>query len=320
MPPTTGRAVSAAIHNRLREALTSGEPETYAQLAQRAGCTVRSVRNYLARSQEIFGFDIERSRNGGHAVVVRAVGVSRPPSVAPVDDPLLSLERAFCRTLLLGSCDPQAPAPSQPIFVALRGLPAYSLHHASALRDWLRACQTSPRTAVRLRLQGPTRELAERALWPVGLVFHNVEGLLLIGLPLEADALNAITWIELSTLLDDIGTVCCLDRAATGDPLFDLDHVDVRDLLDLPFCAPISDGALVDVHVRFSADIAPRLRSRVWHRTQRVVLRRDGSVDVRFGPVELAAAASWAASYGAAVRVMGDKRLRKAVKKRNFSP
>jgi hypothetical protein len=100
-----------------------------------------------------------------------------------------------------------------------------------------------------------------------------------------------------------------------------LNDVSLDQLIDLPFCAkPPGDDEMVDVHVRFDASLTDRLRHCVWHRSQLMVLRTDGELDVRFGPVPLRLAASWACSFGLAVTVLGDKRLRKTVKKKSFSP
>lgn len=316
----TGRAVSATIHSRLRDALLSGQPMTYAQLAAAAGCTVRSVRNYLARSREIFGFDVEqRHVPGSHAVVLHAVG-SQPPEPAPAD--LLRSLTAGIRQQLF-HVEPSAhasPHRQLPLVVSLRGLPSYSLDHERLLTAWMHACVAEPRQVVRLALA--TASPAELLVWPVGAVLHNLEGIVLLGLPLDTDAVERVRGLNLDALRTDRDALQLVDRKETGDPAVDLSTIHLAELVDLPFSAsPRSpDARLVDVHVRFDPPTAERVRSRWWHKSQSAVLRTDGCLDLEFGPVELGAAAAWAASFGDAVRVIGDKKLRKAVKKRDFVP
>jgi hypothetical protein len=318
----TGRAVSATIHGRLQEALLQGEPKTYAQLATHAGCTVRSVRNYLERSQEIFGFRVEQTRApGSHSVLVRAAGRALAargscPAFAQglasaVRDRLFHLEHAG------GSLGDR----SAPIIASFRGIPSYNPDQERLLDGWVGACTKAPRLAVRLRCPG--LEPPECTLWPLATILHNLEGLLLVGLPIEADSLDAVRVVNLERVSTEPGGLQVAQRNETGDPAVDLDAVDVYELIDLPFSArPLrQDGrATVDVHVRFEPEVADRMRNRLWHRSQEAVLRTDGSLDVKFGPVDLDVAASWASSFGGAAQVMGSKKLRKTVKKGRFTP
>lgn len=316
---TTGRAVSATIHSRLRDALLAGQPMTYAQLAAAAGCTVRSVRNYLARSREIFGFDVEQQHvPGSHAIALRAAGVH-------ADNPPHDLARSLAHGLRqqLFHIDPAAHQGSQrplPFVVSMRGLPSYSDEHEKLLAAWLHACVAEPRSVVRLAFADSS--VSELLLWPLGAVLHNVEGIVLLGLPLDADSSDRFRAINLDTLRTGGEALALVDRKETGDPAVDLSAINPAELLDLPFSAvPRSpDARTVNVHVRFDPPTAERVRSRWWHKSQSAVLRTDGCLDLEFGPVDLGAAAAWVASYGDAVRVIGDKKLRKAVKKRDFVP
>ncbi len=317
---TTGRAVSATIHIRLREALQRGEPMSFAQLAAAADCTVRSVRNYLARARDIFGFDVEQRRApGGHAVLVRAL--VDPVPVAPAR---VMRSGSIAERLRDGlfHADPTEAArgPSPSLLVAFRGLPAYTTEHERLLEAWLQACEAEPRCAVRLSLSRPAS--VEALLWPVGAVIHNLDGILLLGLPIEAESPEKVQAIELDAVLTGVEALRLIDRGESGDPALDFTSIDLRELIDLPFCsAPrCSATRTVDVHVRFDPCAAERVRSRWWHKGQSAVLRTDGCLDLEFGPVPLGAAAGWVASWGDAVKVVGDKKLRKAVKKRDFAP
>ena len=319
----TGRAVSAAIHSRLQQALTSGEPMTYVQLATAGGCTVRSVRNYLARSREIFGFEVEHSRPaGGHAVVVRAVGSQRSSGDSKLAASLATglLARLFPDSSAAGQ---DAASPNACLRVSLRGMPVYSSHLEAALDTWIQVAAQRPRRAVRLHLaQSDDTHHGELMLWPLCAVLHNIDGIRLVGLPIDADHTDALQVVDLQLVRSESDAVQLLEPKDTGDPSVDLSSIDLGDVLDLPFTTrprSADPKARVDVHVRFSPASAPRLQQQLLHRSQRAVLRTDGSLDIRFGPIDIDVAASWVASFGDSVRVLGDKRLRRVVKKRTFS-
>lgn len=320
MRATTGRAVSAAIHSRLREALASGKPFTHSQLADHAGCTVRSVRNYLARADEIFGFRIERFRDGGHSVMVRAVDVPDLPVETPqpqADSLARSLADAWLPLRSSRVADDSPPPPR--VLFAIRGLSPLSEHQTRALDPWVAACSATPLRPVRLRLAQAGADLAELTCWPVAVVVHNIDGIQLVALPVEAEGADALRTVDLSTLDDAPDALAIVDSAELPEPPVDLAALDLTELLGAPFSGRIlADAPAVHVHVRFSAGFASLARTKIWHHAQRVVVRRDGSVDVRFGPVPLDAAAAWVSSFGRAVELVGDKRLRKAVKKRHF--
>ncbi len=305
MRATTGRAVSATILQRLHQALAQGEPLSYQQLADHARCTVRSVRNYLDQPAQLFGFPIEKSRDPQHRVLVRAI--LSPPVVPHTDvDPF---HEAFLHALFPND----APPTPRPVIVALPSLPRYGRHQALVARRW--ADHSRTRTQA-LRLRVPDFAINPN-LWPLGVVIHQHAGVVLVGLPCDAKAPTQPLSIELHRLPDEPDLLESIDR----NPPPWLNDVTLDQLIDLPFCAaPPGDDAMVDVHVRFDASLTDRLRHCVWHRSQLMVLRTDGELDVRFGPVPLRLAASWACSFGSGVTVLGDKRLRKTVKKRSFSP
>lgn len=310
----TGRAVSAAIHQRLRQALAKGEPLTYQQLADQAGCTVRSVRNYLARAQDIFGFTVEKSRDDEHRVVVRAVGL-KPPRAPSAKKDLDPFDAALASALFPD--DATTSGSRNTVIVAFRGLPAYGSHQTLVARRWAKAPKSKSSTALRVALR---HDSAEVVLWPIAVVVHNLSGVVLIGAPPDAERPDQIVCLDLASVRDEPDAI--EDAPDALAPGFELEEVVVDDLLDLPFSAhkPNPDEPMTDVHVRFEPVLATTLAHRIWHRSQRVVLRRNGELDVRFGPVPVGLAASWAAGFGAGVRIMGDKKLRKAIKKKSFVP
>lgn len=307
MRATTGRAISASIHQRLKDALARGEPLTYQELADLAGCTVRSVRNYLARPTEIFGFPIERSRDENNRVVVHAIV---PPDAAPASTTADPFQQAFLQALFPGNPSDDTPN----VVVALRGLPKYSPQHAAIARRFVQA-STTRTFALRLRLRDDPADLV---LWPVGVVVHNLAGVVLVGLPYGNEDASQLHAVELSRILDDPDSL----EPVPGTPCSGLEDVTVATAMDLPFCASLPEAStpMTDVHVRFDPSLTNRLRDCIWHQGQQVILRRNGELDVRFGPVPLHLAASWAASFGAGVRVLGGKKLRKAIKKGSFFP
>ncbi len=320
MRATTGRAVSAAIHSRLREALATGKPFTHSQLAAHAGCTVRSVRNYLARAEDIFGFRVERYRDGGHSVLVRAVDV--PPSQLvphelPVADPLAAALLHACLPHRAGS---PTDTPSSPrVLVAFRGFPSFSPHQTRALDRWIEAASATPLRPLRIRTVPTNDEPSELLCWPVGAIFHATDGIQLVALPLDAEAVDSLRTIDLAMVEDSEDALAAVDSTDLPEPPVDPSSIDLATIIPTPFTGRIApDGPVVNVQVRFAPPFASVARSRIWHQSQRVVVHHDGSIDVRFGPVPLDAAASWAASFGRAIEVLGDKRLRKTVKKRNF--
>jgi predicted DNA-binding transcriptional regulator YafY len=71
----------------------------------------------------------------------------------------------------------------------------------------------------------------------------------------------------------------------------------------------------VPVRVWFSREVAHAVRDRIWHSTQRITTREDGSVVVSFeagGTLEII---SWVLSYGCHAEILGPTELRAEMKK-----
>lgn len=203
---------------------------------------------------------------------------------------------------------------SSNIVVATHGLACYSPDLHDIAVQFAGACSARD-YAVQLAMADGSDDVV---LWPLAVVFHNVFGVLLVGLPYESQVLSDLQTLPLSRVLPDVSRV----KQVQGKRCKALDDANVHELLDLPFTAwtARADDVMTRVHVRFDAKIAQHLVNVRWHRQQQVVLRTDGKLDVRFGPVPLDQAASWLASFGTAVRVLGGKKLRKTLRKGNFSP
>jgi hypothetical protein len=152
-------------------------------------------------------------------------------------------------------------------------------------------------------------------------VLHGAEGILLAGVSNDDGEAGAVCVVRLADVVDAADAISIAESGALESSERLLQRVSGA-LSDMPFCLQArgksAQGTLV--HVRFLAPYTRQATQRLWHRTQRVVARSDGSVDVLFGPVAVDAAASWVASLGEMVEVLGDRRLRKALKKGAFAP
>ena len=307
--------MSAAIHQNLRRVLLAGEPVTYEQLASAAGCTVRSVRNYLARAEEIFGFSIDKTRDAKNRTLVRIKHGSRPGAALDLPaDP-------FARALVAELFDRETRQGATPhVIVSLRGLPSYGPSLEAVARQFEKACGEPPCTVV-LKLAPPGESVAMR---PVAVVVHNIFGVLLVGYGVDAQAAPGPVVVPLERVQADPGGLEIVSPSAAqnapGPPEAAFDASRVRELLGLPFGGwqTAAGEPMTKVHVRFHPAVARHVAARRWHHEQRMQWCEDGSLEVRFGPVALSSAVSWVASFGKCARVRGSKKLKKAVKSRAF--
>jgi len=77
--------------------------------------------------------------------------------------------------------------------------------------------------------------------------------------------------------------------------------------------APKGNGDVQRVKVRFTADAAPWVLEREWHRQQSVRRRKDGSILIDFPAPSLFEAFRWVMAWGPEAEVIGPKELRTAV-------
>lgn len=307
--------MSAAIHQNLRRVLLAGEPVTYEQLASAAGCTVRSVRNYLARAEEIFGFSIEKTRDAKNRALVRIKHSSWSHTAPePAADP-------FARAFVAELFDREVREAANPhVIVSLRGLPSYAPQLEAVARQFEKACGEPPCT-VELKLVRPGESVAMR---PAAVVVHNIFGVLLVGYRVDAQAALGPVVVPLERVqahpgsLEIVSQSGARNASALHGMVFDTSSV--RELLGLPFGGwqTAAGEPMTNVHVRFHAAVGRYVAARTWHHEQRMDWCEDGSLEVRFGPVALSLAASWVASFGKCARVLGSKKLKKAVKSRAF--
>jgi hypothetical protein len=292
--------------------LLQGKPMTYQQLAAQAGCTVRSVRNYLNHAQSLFGFSIKKTRVPGSRVLLITADMPAPP---PAHSPL----RSLLGELLFHHLFPAHQHDDVPTGMAIiDGWPAYDPRHRLIADRWIAACQHDPWKPVRLHCSSAGNSL-ERVLWPVTTLLHVADGVSLIGVDVASQTSPSFVRVGLADILPDEDGVTPVE----GDLL--LPASTRRQWIELCSTAPVvrfggEDDTIVNLHLRFLPPVVDDVRHRVWDTSQRVVFRRDGAMDLHIPRVPLSWAASLAASFGEGVEVLGSKKLRKAVKKRKFLP
>jgi proteasome accessory factor B len=76
----------------------------------------------------------------------------------------------------------------------------------------------------------------------------------------------------------------------------------------------VHGGEVHDVVLHFDREAARHVRESVWHRSQRIEDRPDGSVVFSMRAAGMVEIKSWVQSYGAAVRVLGPPALAEAVR------
>lgn len=69
----------------------------------------------------------------------------------------------------------------------------------------------------------------------------------------------------------------------------------------------------MDVVLRFTPEVAPYIRERRWHRSQRLRELEDGGVELRFRTNQVESVQQWVQSWGTGCQVLSPKDLREAV-------
>ena len=302
---SSGRAVSATIATRLREALD--QPRTYEELARLAGCTTRSVRNYIDQAEATLGVVVERGRGADGRVRARAKGADAGATIEELGHVLARemLRRIFpIAGTSLERVTRRSPAH---VIVGVRGAYEYEESHLRILRTWLSASSRRPRQALRFEYEGIGR--GERVVWPLGIVLRDLARVYLLGIPVEAESSRDVR----TYVLERAGKPTVLSAQDSGEPLPGLDSAPVERAMDLPFSVSSPAGG-VHVHVRFPPEQAKFIRGRRWHRTQKLKSGKDGSLDLRFGPADLGETLGWLGQWSDAVQVLGDRRLLAALR------
>lgn len=305
MPPkASGRSVSASIVGRLRAALASGRAFTYGELAREATCTERTVRNYLDLAEPALGMAITRERGPDRVVRVRAASSDDQSTIESL---ARNLAAQMLRTLFpVAGTSFERPTRSTraQVVVSARGAYRYSERQLRALRAWLRTADERPRVAVRFAYQSFSSGPGDRIVWPLGIVVRDLARVYLIGVPAEADDGRDVRSYALERVeVPKRGpAVSALRGEDAGSPPRGMDRAVVEHAIDLPFSMypPDTPGAVM-VRVRFSAEQAPYVIGRVWHRKQRFKKLRGGALELTFGPAERTEVEAWVRTWGSAV-------------------
>lgn len=156
------------------------------------------------------------------------------------------------------------------------------------------------RRMVRLRYRAPNRELTERDVAPY--------------------------FLEVSRS-DPAAYVIGYDRLREALRTFKLERIEYAELLDERFEPPASfdpytvladawgimDEARVEVHLRFSAAAAPRVRESRWHQSQQLIEGADGGCELLLTLGGVREVLPWVLSWGAEVVVLAPAELRSEV-------
>jgi predicted DNA-binding transcriptional regulator YafY len=298
----TGRATSAMITSRLRAALEGGRALTYAELAREARCTERSVRNYLDEAMATLGHGAIRERGPDRKVRVRGAG----DATTTIDELGRVLAKEMLRRVfpLAGTSLGRAPKhPRASVIVAVRGAYQYEERHLRLLRDWLQAANARPRRATSFDYDGSEKGL--RVVWPLGIVVRDLARVYWLGIPAEAENARDVRTYALERVRS--ARVATLPGDESGPPPRGIESAPVDEALDLPFSILPGAGG-VHVHVRFTPAQARFMRGRLWHKNQRMKTRRDGSLEVEFGPADEGEVRAWLAQWGDSVTVIGGNR------------
>lgn len=308
----SGRAVSAAIVERLRAALVGGAPRTAGDLARTAHCTERTVRNYLAVSPDAFGFAVERVRGRDGRVRWRA---REATDAATVEQAARVLASELLRPIfpIAGtSLDAPARRPHAQLLVAPRGAFEYGEEQLRAVRAWIVAASKRPRVALRFPYGALETGAGERIVWPLGIVVRDAVRVYLAGVPAEATRPDDVHTYAVERVQGPMSVVPVAEAGAAPDGI---DGTAVEDAIDMPFSIHSQRTPdTVRVHVRFTAAQAPYVRGRRWHRTIKQRTLGDGRLEVRFGPCDANEAAAWVCQWGESVEVLGDAELRERVR------
>lgn len=156
------------------------------------------------------------------------------------------------------------------------------------------------RRLVRILYRAPNRSLTERVIAPYFMeVARSEPAAYIIGYDQLREALRTfkIERIEGAELLDEAYAI-----PNDFDPY--------RYLAD---SWGIMDEAPVQIHLRFTAAVAPRVRESVWHQSQQIRELPDGGCELTMAIGGIREVRSWVLGWGADVEVLGPPELRAEV-------
>ena len=80
-------------------------------------------------------------------------------------------------------------------------------------------------------------------------------------------------------------------------------------------CFGIIGGQITDIRLAFTRQIAPYVRERIWHRSQRVEPQGDGSIELTMRVGISPELEAWLLGFGPNMRVLEPERLRERIRR-----
>ncbi len=288
----------------------------------------RSLQTYLDEHLAALGYTVVRGVAPGppRRATFAIPTADDEPHGGVVDRAAYSLARGFLEGLfpLDGTTlDALTRRRNSRVLAFASGVPKFTEHHMRALMKWIAASEQDPPRAVMLRYDrasGPraTSAVVEpRVVWPVGVIVREGRRVYLPGLVSPAESLDDARNFALDRVL--AGPRDCgvwVAESAEQHPSEFLLHSRPRpqELVHAPFglVRPSVSDHPVMVAVRFDAAQAVYVRDRRWFPKQEEHTTADGSLELRFGPVDRREAVAWCSQWIDGLTVLGDARLREA--------
>jgi hypothetical protein len=305
-------------------------PRTYDELMadERLELSRRSLQTYLDEHLAALGYTVVRGVAAGppRRATFFIPTADDEPHGGVVDRAAYSLARGFLEGLfpLDGTTlDALTRRRNSRVLAFASGVPRFSEHHMRALMKWIAASEHDPPRALWLRYdraggpRSPVGAIEPRLVWPVGVIVREGRRVYLPGLVTPAESLDDARNFALDRVLPgprDCG-VWVAEAAWQRPSEFMLrSRPRPQELVHAPFglVRPSVSERPVMVDVRFEPSQAAYLRDRRWFPKQDEHVAADGSLDLRFGPVDIREAVAWCSQWIDGLTVLGDAALREA--------
>lgn len=305
-------------------------PRTYDELMAdgRLELSRRSLQTYLDEHLAALGYTVVRglTPTSPRRATFFIPSSDDEPHGGVVDRAAYSLARGFLEGLfpLEGtSLDALTRRRSSRVLAFASGVPLFGEHHMRALMKWIAAAEHDPPRAVMLRYgrasgpRGGEGEPEARRVWPIGVIVREGRRVYLPGLVDPADSLDDARNFALDRVLAgprDCGVWVAPPELQEPTDFLARTRPRPQELVHAPFglVRPAVSDAPVMVDVRFDAAHAAYVRDRRWLPRQEERALPDGSLALRFGPVDVREAVAWCSQWIDGVTVVGDATLRAA--------
>lgn len=305
-------------------------PRTYDELVadERLELSRRSLQTYLDEHLASLGYTVLRGVAPGppRRATFFISTADDEPRGGVVDRAAYSLARGFLEGLfpLEGtSLDALTRRRNSRVLAFASGVPRFSEHHMRALMKWIAAAEHDPPRAVMLRYEragGPRSAplpVEPRLVWPVGVIVREGRRVYLPGLVSPGESLDDARNFALDRVLAgprDCG-VWVADPSVQRPSEFLLrSRPRPQEFVHAPFglVRPSVSEQPVMLEVRFDPSHAAYVRDRRWFPKQEEHVTADGSLELRFGPVDVREAVAWCSQWIDGLTVLGDPALREA--------